>query len=159
MYHVKTRQYILIIPADHEIWRDVRRLDLLDIVSLLGTGSQLRSLLIQCDLIILPERYGELRSALLEAMSLELPIVASADAYLDVLIDEQTALLVPEPEPDAWAQPLGRLLSEPETARDLGEGARARIAAGHRSSDQVTALIACLERVVGGGRYAFPPAV
>jgi len=144
-------------PNEHEIWRHARRLDLLEFVTAIPDASRLRSLLTRCDVLLMPEQYGELRSLTLEAMTFAMPVVASEDPYLDMLIDGETASVVRSADPEAWSRPLMRLLTQPEVARDMGAAARALMSARHRSSDQVTRLIAAFERITGGGAYAFEP--
>jgi hypothetical protein len=142
-------------PAEHEIWRDVQRLDLLGVVTALASAPQLRQLLVACDVLVLPERYGELRSIVLEAMAHGLPVITGVDPYLDILVDEQTAFVVARAEPDEWTRAIRRLLSEPQAARAIGLAGRAQIEQAHRSSDQVQRLVQCFHQMVGGG-YPFP---
>jgi glycosyltransferase involved in cell wall biosynthesis len=108
--------------------------------------------------VLWPERNGELRSVLLEAMAMGLPVIAAADPALDMLVDGQTASLVASLTPDAWAQAIAALLDSPQRAQALGSGGRQRIIDSHQSSAQVRHLTALLERLVGSDNYAFPAA-
>jgi L-malate glycosyltransferase len=66
--------------------------------------------------------------ALLDAMSLGLPVVASAVEGVDELVEpERTGLLVPPRDPAALAGALTRLLGSAEARARLGAGARERI--------------------------------
>ncbi len=142
-------------PNEHEIWRHVRKLNLLEHISALTDASQHRALLTRCDILMLPEQFGELRSIMLEAMSLGMPVIAGGDPFLDMLVDDVSASIVEEGDAEEWGRRITRVISEPETARRLGAGARDRVAAEHRSSDQVSRLIDVFERVLTGGSYAF----
>lgn len=136
---------------EHEIWRLAERSDLLDSVSAIGEASLYRSLLTRCDALVMPEANGELRSILLEAMALGITIIAREDPALDVLVDNQTALLVRSGESEEWSRQLRAALTQPVQAAHLGEGARRLVAAHHRSSEQVSRLIQTLERAQTGG--------
>lgn len=142
-------------PHEHEIWRSARRLGLLENVSAITNAARHRALLTRCDLLLVPEQYGEVRSIVLEAMAFGMPVVASEDPFLDMLVDGKTAVVVAEANPDAWARPLRRLLTEPEAARALGLAGRERVAVDHRSSDQVARLIDVLERLTSAEGYRF----
>jgi glycosyltransferase involved in cell wall biosynthesis len=106
-------------------------------------------------MLIVPERFGELRSLMLEAMAVGLPVVASADPYLDMLAADENAVLIEEPEPEAWARGLRRVVSEPDFARALGGAGRRSIADGFSTSAQMSRLVEALARIAAGGNYAF----
>jgi len=142
-------------PHEHEIWRHAHDLELLQNVSAITDAAQHRSLLTRCDLLLMPERYGELRSIMLEAMACGMPVLAGDDPFLDMLVDGESAMIVPATEPDEWARQLTRLLTEPEAARAIGLAGRERIASHHRSSDHVSRLLETFERITSGGAYPF----
>jgi glycosyltransferase involved in cell wall biosynthesis len=144
-------------PHEHDIWRAAERLGLLGATSAIGPAAQHRSLLLRCDVILWPERFGELRSILLEAMAMALPVVAAADAPLDMLIDGQTARLVGAPFSDvAWEQSLASVLTDVTSAQAMGMRAREHVIANHRSTAHVEALMQTLAQVGGQDAYAFP---
>ena len=63
-----------------------------------------------------------------EAMAHGRPVVASAvGGFLDLVVDEETGLLVPPRDPRALRAALERLLADAELRSRLGEAARARI--------------------------------
>ena len=143
-------------PHEHDIWRVAERSGLIGAVSAIGSASQHQALLTRCDLVILPEHYGELRSVLLDVMAMSVPVVAAADPALDMLIDGVTARLVSSPSANAWADAVSTLLATPEQARALGAGGRERIIAAHRSSDQVARMMDLLQRLAGRSTLVFP---
>ncbi|PWJ68295.1 MULTISPECIES: glycosyltransferase [unclassified Fibrobacter] len=66
---------------------------------------------------------------LIEAMELNLPIVASnVGGIPDVVVDGQSGLLVPEKDPEALANAFKRLADEPALVQQLLTGSRKRIA-------------------------------
>ena len=143
-------------PHEHDVWRLAERSGLIGAVSAIGSASQHHALLTRCDLVILPEHYGELRSVLLEVMAMSVPVVAAADPALDMLIDGLTARLVSSPTASAWADAVSSLLDAPEQARALGTGGRERVVTAHRSSDQIARMMELLERLAGRPALVFP---
>src|SRR6185437_17077004 len=74
-------------------------------------------------------------TALLEAMAMGRPIVASDRAILhDYVADGVEALLVPPEDPAALRGAVERVLADPELARSLGAAARARVERSNTSS-------------------------
>lgn len=66
---------------------------------------------------------------LIEAMELNLPIVASnVGGIPDVVVDGQSGLLVPEKDPEALAEAFKLLAADPNLVEGVIEGARKRIA-------------------------------
>ncbi len=77
------------------------------------------------DLVVLPSRGEGLSQALLEAMALGLPVVASrAGGNRDVVTHGEDGMLVPPRDAGAFAAALERLLADRELRRRLGERAR-----------------------------------
>jgi glycosyltransferase involved in cell wall biosynthesis len=76
----------------------------------------------------LPSTIEGLSQALLEAMALGVPVVASATGGNNDLISSgTTGLLVPLGRPEAWAAAFERLLGDPALAARLGAEGRARV--------------------------------
>jgi len=77
------------------------------------------------DVVVLPSRAEGLSQALLEAMALGLPVVASrAGGNPDLVSHDLDGLLVPPREPAAFAAALTRLLGDAALRRRLGEHGR-----------------------------------
>ena len=142
-------------PYGHEIWRHARRLDLLGHVSTIVDAARHRPLLTGCDVLVVPERQGQVRTLVLEAMALGMPVIASDDPYLDMLVADQTAMIVQEPDPDEWTEKLRRLLGDHALAKRLGATARSWIAAHHRPEDHLNQVVAAFEQVLRGGAHTF----
>jgi glycosyltransferase involved in cell wall biosynthesis len=76
----------------------------------------------------LPSRIEGLSQALLEAMALGVPVLASAaGGNPDLVTDGATGLLVPPLDPAAWAGALTRVLGEPGLAARLGAAGRSLV--------------------------------
>jgi glycosyltransferase involved in cell wall biosynthesis len=135
-------------PGEHEIWRHARRLDVLGHISTIGHASLHRAIITGCDVLVVPERAGEARSVVLEAMAAGMPLLAADDAFLDMLVADETALVVIQ---DEWAEKLTRLLTEPGLAQRLGRAARSWVSRHNTPGLQVDRLIGALEGVMAGG--------
>jgi glycosyltransferase involved in cell wall biosynthesis len=88
----------------------------------------------RADLFCLPARVAHdgdrdgLPNVIMEAMSQELPVVAtSAAAIPEIVADGVTGLLVPPEEPAALAQALAALVRQPQLRQSLGTAGRRRI--------------------------------
>ena len=88
-------------------------------------------LLAGADVVVLPSRYEELGTALVEAMAAGRPVVASHVGGIPELVrDGVDGLLVPPDDPAALAKAVTRVLANPVLAAELGASGRARVA-GH----------------------------
>ncbi|MEO8199159.1 MAG: glycosyltransferase family 4 protein [Gemmatimonadota bacterium] len=77
------------------------------------------------ELVLLPSRMEGLSQALLEAMALGKPVVASAAAgNLDLIRDGEDGRLVPPLDPSSWTQAIESILRNPGTAEAMGSAAR-----------------------------------
>jgi glycosyltransferase involved in cell wall biosynthesis len=92
------------------------------------SNAELSSLFRSCTIYVHPaihDSKGDTEGqgvVLVEALSNRRPVVASAvGGIVDVIIDGQTGLLVPEKNPDAIAKAVLRLLGDPDYALQLGE--------------------------------------
>lgn len=145
-------------PNQHDIWRYAQKLKLLDRISAIRDASPHRRLLTQCDMMLIPERYGELYSIVLDGMANGMVVIASNDPMLEMLRHEDTARLAEQDTPEEWAQIIRRTIQDPEEARELGSRARTCVAEHHSTNVQVNALMDVLEGVVTGGTYSFAEA-
>lgn len=143
-------------PHEHEVWREAGRLNLLGQISAISDLSRYRRLLNGCEIVLMPERFGELRSVMLEAMAQTSAFIVSAEVRLDMFIDGETALFVGAIEADGWASAVLRLLSGRDERKRLGMSAQRLVMRQYRSCNQVDGLIATFEGVLRGGAISFP---
>lgn len=127
------------------LWPLVRRLNLMDRLTLIPEMEARRELALRGDVLVTPEALGDHRTLTLDAMAAGMVVVAAADPAVSSLIDGVTARLVNKPDPDAWAAAVGALLGEPASARALASSAREHVRQHHRASAYVSAVVAAYE--------------
>ena len=79
------------------------------------------------DLFVLPSLTEGLGTSVLDAMALDLPVVASDTGGLTELVGQGAGLLVPPADATALAAAVGRMLDDPELRRRSVAEARARL--------------------------------
>jgi len=94
-------------------------------VRFVGFQSNVREWLAMADISVLPSFYEGLPLSAIESLAAGRPMVATAvDGTPEVVIHEETGLMVPPGDPSAMAEAICRLLRDPELARQLGEAGR-----------------------------------
>lgn len=97
-------------------------------VQFLGSISNVKSLLLQTDIFILPSRREGMSNALMEAMALGVPCIATKiSGSEDLIINMESGILVAPENISALAEGILYLLQNPETAKEMGKNARNRI--------------------------------
>jgi glycosyltransferase involved in cell wall biosynthesis len=97
-------------------------------VKFLGMRKDVPVLLSLADVFVFPSRFEGMPNAVLEAMSMGLPVIATSVQGVDELIqDEGNGLLVAMDDSVALSQAILCLLRDPDTRQRLGDAARARI--------------------------------
>jgi glycosyltransferase involved in cell wall biosynthesis len=97
-------------------------------VRFLGFCNNLPKLMAAADLFVLASRWEGCPMAVLEAMAMELPIIATGVGGIPELIEEgQSGLLLPADDATALTQAIARLLSNRPLACHLGQMARRRL--------------------------------
>ena len=92
-----------------------------------GDRPDVPDMLEAADLFVLPSRSEGQPNALIEAMAMGLPSVATrVGGVPEVVSDGEEALLVPPEAPDALATACVSVLTSPSLGRRLGEAARSR---------------------------------
>lgn len=115
-------------PLRNEIASRAAALGIGERVRLLGDRSDVREVLAALDVFVLPSRTEGMSNALLEAMAMERPVVATAvGGTPEVIVAEATGLLVQPDDPEAMAGAVARLLGAPELAAEFGTAGRRRV--------------------------------
>jgi glycosyltransferase involved in cell wall biosynthesis len=117
-------------PDHEDIEEEIRSMELTNGVELLGERDDVLELLARADIFALSTTSEGLPMTVLEAMAAGLPVVASAVGGVpELVVHEQTGLLVPAGDSEALGAALGRLVAEPHLRRRLGAAGRARVRA------------------------------
>jgi glycosyltransferase involved in cell wall biosynthesis len=125
-------------------------------VTFLGARPDVPKLMSTADAFALPSGWEARALVVQEAMAAGLPVVATAVGGLPELLGA-TGLLVPPGDPQALADALERLLTDPALAADLAEAARERFA-GLPTEDEVVAAWAQRYDELLAGRAVIRPA-
>ncbi len=98
-----------------------------DSVEFAGFMPDVRPLMSACDAVIVPSLKEGFGLAAVEAMALGRPVVASAVGGLtEIVAPGETGFLADPNDPNAVAQALGELISNPTLAQEMGERGRER---------------------------------
>jgi L-malate glycosyltransferase len=105
----------------------VARAGLDERVEWLGEREDVPELVRALDVLLLPSREEPFGRALIEAMALRVPVIAtSVGGPPEIICDgEQGYLLAPD-QPAAWAQAVARIAGDPQLARAMGRAGRER---------------------------------
>jgi glycosyltransferase involved in cell wall biosynthesis len=100
-----------------------------DNVRLLGFVPNVAERMSEWDMLALPSLWDPFPQVILEAMANGLPVVASAvDGALEMVVNNETGLLVAPADPPALAAAILRLLDDRALARRMGRQGRERLA-------------------------------
>lgn len=153
------RDTMIFVDADAakraNLWPTVRRLNLLDRLTLIPEMEARRDLALRGDVLVLPEALGEHKSITLDAMAAGMLVVAAADPAVGSLIEARTARLVDRPSAAAWAAAVEPLLDNPDAARRLAESARDYVREHHRASAYVAAVVDAYEWITSAEAIPF----
>ncbi|MDQ3781336.1 MAG: glycosyltransferase, partial [Actinomycetota bacterium] len=126
----------------------IERLGLGGRVRLLGHRGDVAEVLAAADVFAFPSLYEGLGGALIEAMALGLPIVASDLAALrEVVHPGENADLVPPADPAALAQALSALLNDEPRRGEYGARSRELFDQGFNGAAAAEALVTLLARI------------
>lgn len=105
------------------------------------------------DVFLFPAVEEGLGTALLAAMAYGLPVVAlESGAGPEIIENDRSGLLVPNRKPETLAKAIFALVGDPQAARRLGEGARARIAECFSAEQMVEGNLRVYRELTGAER-------
>jgi glycogen(starch) synthase len=108
---------------------------------------QVPAVLRHADLLVLPSRFEDLSSALIEAMAAGLPVVATrVGGTADLVRHGVNGLLVAPCDPAALAAAIGQILADPAAAARMSAAAR-RTAAGYAWPDLARQVLEVYQQV------------
>lgn len=108
--------------------RHVGRTNLTDSVTFVGHRENVATLMADSNVIVVPSRNEPFGRVALEAMALEKPVIATNDAGLaEIVQDEETGFLVPPGDPERLAEAIDEVTSDPEGAQRMGRAGYKRV--------------------------------
>jgi glycosyltransferase involved in cell wall biosynthesis len=118
-------------------------------VSWLGERSDVAELIRALDVLLLPSEEEPFGRALLEAMALEVPVLAtSVGGPCELVREGVDGYLVAPDRPAAWARAVLRVIDGPERGAAMGRAGRERIAEGFDAAHHARATLAVYERAL-----------
>ncbi len=134
-----------------ELQKLIAVLGLESVVTLLGHRSDVPEVLSASDLFVFPSLYEGLGGALIEALALELPVVASdLPALREVVREGENALVVPPRDAVALGSAITELLGDPDKLERFGRASREIFDEEFRAEDATERMITMLTAVAGG---------
>ena len=108
--------------------RLVESLGVRDQVRFLGERDDVPEVLCAADIVLVPSWAEPFGMCVIEAMAMELPVLAtSVGGPREVITDGRDGLLLPPREPATWAAAASRLLRDARLRRSIGRAARERV--------------------------------
>jgi glycosyltransferase involved in cell wall biosynthesis len=115
---------------------------------LLGRRADMPSVLKTLDVFVLPSESEGMSNAVLEAMAMMRPVVATAVGGNTVVIEEgATGFLVAYPDASALARRVLDLFANRRARQSIGQAARARVVAQYSAAAMVTEIEALYDRL------------
>jgi glycosyltransferase involved in cell wall biosynthesis len=140
-------------PLRGALEEEARRAGVQDAVRFLGHRGDVPVILSALDLFVLPSLWEGLPLALLEAMSMSLPVVATRAVGIEETVsDGVEGLLVPCRDPDALARAAARVLGDRHLALGFGMAGRRRVVERHSLAAVADRIDALYRRVLGERR-------
>jgi len=122
-----------------------------DALYLPGRAGDVAAWLARAEVVVHPVRWEGFGLALLEAMLVGRPVVASAVSSVpEIVVDGETGLLVPPDDPGALAAAIGRLLGDADIASAYGAAGHARALAEFSVARMATRTLGVYEGALGG---------
>lgn len=136
-------------PLKSQLERIATELDIMDSVEFLGLQRNVIPLLQQSWGFVLPSRWEGMPNALLEAMSIGLPCIATRVSGSEDIVENGVNGLLVEPEqPQELALALQRIISDADFAQELSRQARISILRDYQLSRIIEKCVELYQRVL-----------
>jgi len=145
---------LLVGPIEHE-YRNVlqaqaERLHLEQRIEYVRYQAHIQPWIAAADLVVHPSRYEAFPRAILEAMALSKPVVASrVGGVAEAVVDGETGMLVPAEDIDALAAALERLLGDAALRERMGKAGRLRVETSFGSEQHARSIEREYRRLLG----------
>ncbi|MCC7517791.1 MAG: glycosyltransferase family 4 protein [Verrucomicrobiae bacterium] len=139
-------------PRRAHVEEDLLRMGLEDYVFLIGHRDEVPQVLCDLDVFVLPSYANEgVPQALLQALAMRRPVVATAVGGIpEVIASGVHGLLCGPNEPDALAENILRVLTDPPLARSLAERGRERVLEHYSLTQMINHLEQIYTERLGG---------
>jgi glycosyltransferase involved in cell wall biosynthesis len=118
-------------------------------VSWLGEREDVPELMRALDVLLLPSHEEPFGRALIEAMALGVPVLAtSVGGPPEILEDGREGYLLPPLQAPAWAKAIRELAESPERGREMGRAGRRRVEQSFTVERHLAAVLAVYERAL-----------
>ena len=131
-----------------QLWAHAESLGMTGRLSLIPDIEARRDLVLQTDMLLLPDRAGEHRTLALEAMACAIPVVARHDPLIEA---SSRARILGEEQPPgahAWSNAITEILDDPAGAHDRALAARNYIRTSRLAHRQVAATLSAYGTLV-----------
>jgi glycosyltransferase involved in cell wall biosynthesis len=129
-----------------------RRLGLSEAVEFRGFADDVRPVLAQMDVFVLPSRWEGFGLVLLEAMAAARPVVATRVGPIpEIVVDQTTGYLVESGNRDALSRAIVKLIRQPQVARSMGQAGRRRVTDVFGSDRMARRTVRLYEDLAGRG--------
>lgn len=138
-----------------KVWPTLHRLALTERCSIVPAIEASRDLALMSDILLVPESLGEHRTIVLDAMAAGMAVIAAADPRVSWLVPGVTARIVGSPAspatPQQWGEALRATVLNPQSARVLGQSARAHVQQHFLASAHVASVVAAYQALTSTG--------
>jgi L-malate glycosyltransferase len=118
-------------------------------VSWLGEREDVPELVGALDVLLLPSWEEPFGRAVIEAMALGVPVIATdVGGPAEIITDGREGLLVPPRDPVKWAAAIGRLAESPERRREMGRAGRLRVEQAFSGGHHAEEMLEVYERAI-----------
>ena len=163
---MKGHQFNLIVagsgPAEHDLRRHVEQLDLAATIHFVGsfekqaaTIESYSQVFRSADIFVQPYPSSSWQPELLAAMSVGNAAIVADGVENDLVVPDKTTLSVPFEDEKALTESLDQLLSDPQGARQLAQGAQAHLRKHFTASNMLTRLAKAYYKAIKTGRVRF----
>jgi glycosyltransferase involved in cell wall biosynthesis len=135
-------------PLEENVRQQVRELGLDQNVRFLGYMDDVREVLSASNLMVLPSEHEAFGRAVVEAMLMEKPVIATNVGGLPELITPETGLLVPVGCPDELGNAMNSLLIDPSRGIEMGRLGRERAIELFSLDQYVQRMIGVFEEIL-----------
>ena len=119
-----------------------RKFDIGDKIRFTGFVENMPEILSVLDIFVFPSHEESFGFALLEAMAMELPVIAARNAgVLDIVVDKETGILVTPKDSGSLAEAIKQLAEDKELRCSLGRAGRKRVEMYFRFDDIISRLV------------------